>query len=83
MHAKTVVSDDEVAVVGSVNFDFRSLFLHFECGVYLYGGETVNAVQHAFFDYAAVSDEIHPAPPRKNIFSRLYRAVLRLLAPLM
>ncbi len=83
MHAKMVVADDEIAVVGSVNFDFRSFFLHFECGVYLYGSETVHAVRHAFLDYEEVSEEIQPAPPRKNIFSRLYRAVLRLLAPLM
>ena len=83
MHAKMVVADDEVAVVGSVNFDFRSFFLHFECGVYLYRNETVDAVRHAFLGYEEVSEQIHPAPPRKNIFSRLYRAVLRLLAPLM
>ena len=33
IHAKTVVVDDKVATVGTINFDYRSLYLHFECGV--------------------------------------------------
>lgn len=42
IHAKSIVSDDRTAVVGSINMDFRSLYLHFECGVLMmsnYGGE--------------------------------------------
>ena len=35
IHAKCFVCDDEIATVGSVNLDFRSLYLHFECGVFL------------------------------------------------
>ncbi|MBE6655656.1 MAG: cardiolipin synthase [Ruminococcaceae bacterium] len=83
MHAKTIVADDELAVVGSVNFDYRSLYLHFECGAYLYGTDTVDAVKDAFLAYMDASAEITPRPPRRNAFARLCRAVLRLLAPLM
>ena len=36
MHAKCVLCDDEIAVIGSVNFDYRSFYHHFECGVLLY-----------------------------------------------
>ncbi len=35
LHAKCYVSDDRAAVVGSINMDYRSLFLHFECGALL------------------------------------------------
>ncbi len=35
LHAKCCVSDDRAAVVGSINMDYRSMFLHFECGVLL------------------------------------------------
>ena len=35
LHSKTFVSDDEKAVVGSINMDFRSQYLNFECGVYI------------------------------------------------
>ncbi len=83
MHAKTVVADDELAVVGSVNFDYRSLYLHFECGAYLYGTDTVDAVKDAFLAYMDASAEITPKPPRRDVFSRLCRAIQRLLAPLM
>lgn len=36
IHAKNFVSDDEIATVGSINLDYRSLYLHFECGTFLY-----------------------------------------------
>ena len=45
VHSKTFVSDDEKAVVGSINLDFRSLFLHFECGVYIYENPVIAAIR--------------------------------------
>lgn len=83
MHAKTVVSDDEIAVVGSINFDYRSFYLHFECGAYLYNTASVAAVKDAFLAYEDVSAEITPKPQRRDAFSSLYHAILRLLAPLL
>lgn len=41
IHAKSFVCDDEIATVGSVNLDFRSLYLHFECGVWMYQSKAV------------------------------------------
>lgn len=35
IHSKTVVSDDDCAVCGSINMDYRSFFLHYECGVFM------------------------------------------------
>ena len=37
LHGKTVLADGKVAFVGSVNMDYRSFQLHFECGTLLYG----------------------------------------------
>ena len=34
VHAKTFIADDRSAVVGTINLDYRSLYLHFECGVW-------------------------------------------------
>lgn len=45
LHAKQMVSDDKVAVVGTVNFDFRSFYLHFECGIWTYGSSAVQDVK--------------------------------------
>ena len=48
VHAKVFSSDGEKAVVGSVNLDYRSLYLHFECAVYLYRNQAVEAVEKDF-----------------------------------
>ena len=45
---KTVVCDDQVATVGTVNFDFRSLYLHFECGVWMYRTKATEAGKGRF-----------------------------------
>ena len=38
IHSKSFVcDDDEVATVGTINMDYRSMYLHFECGVWMYG----------------------------------------------
>ena len=41
LHGKTVLADDEAAFIGSVNMDYRSFQLHFECGVVLYDMPTL------------------------------------------
>ena len=83
MHAKMVVADDTIATVGSVNFDYRSFYLHFECGALLYDTPSVTDVKQTVCDYMAVSEEITPSKPSGNIFARLGRAMFRLFAPLM
>ncbi len=45
MHGKTFVADDAYAVVGTINMDYRSLFLHFECGIWMYATNTVMDVK--------------------------------------
>ncbi len=48
VHSKTFVSDDKSALVGTVNMDYRSYFLHYECGVYFYKNNIVNEVKEDF-----------------------------------
>ena len=48
MHAKVFTSDDEKAVVGSVNLDYRSLHLHFECATYIYRNPAVGQAEQDF-----------------------------------
>ena len=50
VHAKVFVSDDEKAVVGTINLDFRSLYLHFECASYIYRNPVVLAVEQDYQD---------------------------------
>lgn len=48
VHAKTFVSDDEKAVVGTINLDYRSLYHHFECAAYLYRVACVQDIEDDF-----------------------------------
>ena len=48
IHAKNVVCDDTVSTCGSVNFDYRSLYLHFECGSVIYGEKTAKEIKRDF-----------------------------------
>jgi cardiolipin synthase len=48
IHAKSFVSDDTTAVVGTINLDYRSLYLHFECAAYMYGNSAVNDIKADF-----------------------------------
>lgn len=83
LHAKTVVSDDEAATVGTVNFDFRSLYLHFECGVFFWKHLVVKDVKENFYDIIDKSEEILSLPRRTGLLGRLWQSLLRLFSPLM
>ena len=84
LHAKNVVSDDLYATVGTVNMDYRSLFLHFENGVWLCGGPTVLDVKADFLATQEQCREVTLEQARDHYFPRLLlRSVLRLFAPLM
>ena len=44
LHAKSFVSDGLRGVVGTINMDYRSLYLHFECGTLLYGAPALETL---------------------------------------
>jgi cardiolipin synthase len=69
--------------VGTTNLDFRSLYLHFECGVLLYNNRAVQAVKKDFLDALPICHEITLADCARNFFQRVVPDVLRIFAPLM
>lgn len=84
VHAKTFVVDDEYAVVGTINLDYRSLYLHFECAAWMYKASCVTDVRDDFLKTQQMSQEITLEECRNiSILRRLGRSVLRVLAPLM
>lgn len=84
VHAKSFVADDLYGVVGSVNMDYRSLFLHFECGAWLYGCNSVLELRDDYLATLKVSQEITLADCAKvPVLKRLWRSILRILAPLV
>ena len=81
--AKTFVSDDAVATVGTTNLDFRSLYHHFECGTVVYGSRAVMEVKEDFLNTLTICHQITQEDLRSNVFMRMLQDVLRLFAPLM
>lgn len=82
IHSKSFVSDDEVAVVGSINLDYRSLYLHFECGCWMYKTASVMQVKQDALNTFEISREIDLDFCRnRNIAVRGFQAILRLIAP--
>lgn len=83
-HAKTIVTDDLWGVVGTINMDFRSLYLHFECGVLLYGGDVIASIKNDFLQTLRRCQRISLEDCRSvKWYQKLGRALLRMFAPLM
>ncbi|MDR2480441.1 MAG: cardiolipin synthase [Treponema sp.] len=82
-HGKTFVSDDKIATVGTTNLDFRSLYLHFECGVVIYQSKTILAIKDDFLRTVPLSQQVGLAECASNKFQRIIPDVLRIFAPLM
>lgn len=82
LHAKTWLMDDRIAAVGTVNLDYRSLYLHFENSVLIYGGAVLDDVRRDLAEIERESAEVKLADCRTGFFGTMYSAVLRLVAPL-
>lgn len=84
LHAKVFLSDDIRGVVGSINLDYRSLYLHYECAAYLYKVAALSDIKADFSDTMAKSQLI-TSEDVKNIplLSRAVAALLKVAAPLM
>jgi len=82
-HGKTFVSDDKIATVGTTNLDFRSLYLHFECGVLIYSSETVAAIKEDFMRTLPISQKMTYKDCARNVFQQIIQDLLRIFAPLM
>lgn len=84
VHAKIFVSDDEKAVVGTVNLDYRSLYHHFECGLILYRNSQVALMEQDIRETLQKCIEQKPEDYKKlKLTDRALGRLMRLVAPLM
>ncbi len=83
LHAKSFVCDDKIATVGSINLDYRSLYLHFECGVWMYHAQAVLQLKKDVLETFRESREITLENCRRSALTQVWQSVLRLFAPLM
>lgn len=84
VHAKVFVSDNEKAVVGTINLDYRSLYLHFECAAYLYKNAAIKDIEYDFQMTLEKCQLITKEDCKKYSFcKKVAGRALRLIAPMM
>lgn len=82
LHAKVVTVDDEVAIVGSANFDMRSLFVNFEACVYLYSAHDIEAVKK-WVNALKVESSDRPVYPDPGKLRLMLENLVSLISPLL
>ena len=84
VHAKMSISDGKKAIVGTVNHDYRSLYLHYECAAYMLNVPAVMDIERDFKDTLELSQKITLEDVKHfNIFTKLLGHIIRLVAPLL
>lgn len=83
IHAKSLVCDDKMAIVGTVNWDFRSLYLHFECATWFYGCDAVMDVKKDSLETMAKSRKIELGEIKTDFWGGLVNSVVRVFSPLL
>lgn len=84
VHAKVVVSDDEKAVVGTINMDYRSLYHHYECATYLYRTACIAEIEQDYQQTESCCTQVTEETTRKEkAYLQALGAVMKLVAPLM
>lgn len=83
IHAKCYLADDTTAMVGTINLDYRSLAHHFENGVWMYKTSAVTALKADFEETLTVSGQVDEDATRPRLHQRIFRALVRVFAPLL
>ena len=83
VHSKTFVCDDDYGICGTINLDYRSLFLHHECAVWMYKSGAIADMKASFLETLEKCEEITRESYRRPWYVRLGQSLLRVLAPLM
>ena len=83
IHEKMFIIDDEYVTIGTVNLDYRSLYLHFECGVWLYQSKIVKEVKEDYLKTIDESTKVYLTKKKRSYLYRLWMQILKAFAPLM
>ena len=83
VHAKCYLVDDEIAMVGTINMDYRSLVHHFENGVWMYNTDCIASIKNDMLSTIEQSIYITPNSIKTTLFQRFIRSIVRIFAPLL
>lgn len=83
VHAKSIVCDDRITLVGTINMDFRSLYLHFECGVLMTGTGVALAVRDDNLEMMKKCRKVGKGFPKRTLVGRMFDSLLRTMSPML
>lgn len=82
IHAKTYAADGNVAIVGTINLDYRSLVHHFENGVWMYAHPVIADIERDFEETITKSRKIQNDTLKDSVLRRFARALIKVFTPL-
>lgn len=82
LHAKACLTDDVLGTVGTVNLDYRSLFLHFECSALFYRAELLKDLKRDMLETQSKSVQRTLNDRKKTMAKRIADSIKRIIAPL-
>lgn len=83
-HAKMFIVDDDRATIGTINLDYRSLYLHFECGAYITKNPEILKMEEDYQEMLKKSRSISMMEcHNRPLYYKLAGKLFRLLAPLL
>ena len=84
IHAKNIISDDECGVCGTINMDYRSFYLHYECGVLMTEVPAVMEMKEDFLNTMRVSERVSLDEWRRRpLWQKCIQSILRIFSPLL
>ena len=84
IHAKNVITDDECGICGTINMDYRSLYLHYECGVVITDNPSVLDMKKDFLSTLKVSEKItYERWLHRPLRHKLMQFILKILSPML
>lgn len=82
LHAKAVLVDDDIGTIGTVNLDYRSFFLHFECNTLFYKVKALKDLKKDMQETESKCKQVRLEDTKRKLFSRIFNGILRIFAPL-
>ena len=83
IHSKLFLSDDKIALIGTINTDYRSYFLNFECGVLINEQKILKTIKKDYINTIKQSKQITLKDTKVSPITKIYRSILNIFAPLM
>jgi cardiolipin synthase len=84
IHAKNIIADDECAICGTINTDYRSFYLHYECGVFLSEVDAINDMKEDFLRTLDKCQEMDLYTwSKRPVYQKFIQSVLKILSPML